>query len=146
MILLDTNVLAEIGRPRPDPRVASWLNALPRATAWTTTVTIYEIRRGIEVLPAGRRRQELEELTSIVLASVVGERIAAFDEASARAAAICMAVRRRAGLAEDGADAMIAGIAQSRALPLATRNTSDFDGLDLTLVDPWQGAAAARGR
>jgi predicted nucleic acid-binding protein len=59
MIILDTNVVSEIMRPKPDERVPRWLDQQPRSSIWTTSVTVFEIRFGLETMPVGRHRAAL---------------------------------------------------------------------------------------
>ena len=136
MIVLDTNVVSEPWRPQPDPGVLTWLRAHPDVLI--TAVSVAELRYGAQCLPHGKRR---ERLISRVAAMVESSRsrILAFDEAAASAYAEVRESRRRAGRPISVEDAMIAAITQVAAVPLATRNTADFDGLGLDLVDPWAG-------
>jgi hypothetical protein len=137
VIILDTNVLSEIARPNPEPKVIAWLDAIPLRQRWTTTVVIFELWHGVERLPHGRRRANLDALLRRVVDMTFGERIVGFDQAAALSAAACLAERRRSGRPTDPPDAMIAGVARVHECRLATRNTRDFDGLGLDLVNPW---------
>lgn len=143
MILLDTNVLSAIMREEPDPAVVTWLDHQPAESIWTTSVTVFEVRMGLEILETGRRRRHLEEAFDRVLEADLEGRVQPFDRAAALVAGSMAAKRRRAGRPLDFRDIQIAGIATSRKATLATRNIRHFEGLGLTLVDPTQEAARA---
>lgn len=135
MILLDTNVLSALMQREPEPRVVAWLDAQPAESVWTTSVTIFEIRFGLELLATGRRRRLLEDAFAKMLAEDFENRIAVFDPSAADAAGRIAAGRRRAGRPVDFRDVQIAGITMARKATLATHNLRHFEGLDL--VDPW---------
>ena len=137
MILLDTNVLSALMRREPEEEVVAWLDTQPRESVWTTSITIFEVALGLELLAAGRRRRMLEETFAEVIEQDLEDRIAGFDRPAAEAAGRSAAKRRRAGRPIDIRDAQIAGIALARRAALATRNVRDFEGLGLDLVDPW---------
>jgi len=61
VIVLDTNVVSALMRIEPDPVVVSWLDGLPPESVWTTSITVFEVRLGLEILASGRRRRQLEE-------------------------------------------------------------------------------------
>lgn len=137
MILLDTNVLSALMQREPDPEVIGWLDARPPESIWTTSVTVFEVRLGLEILAEGKRRRRLEEAFARVVEVDLENRVAAFDEPAAEAAAGIAAERRRAGRPVEIRDVQIAGIARARKATLATRNVRHFEGLGLELVDPW---------
>ena len=137
MIVLDTNVVSTLMRREPEPAVVSWLDSLPAESVWTTSISVFEIRLGLEVLVDGRRRRALEEAFAKALAEDFENRVLPFDEAAAQAAGIIAAERRRAGRSVQIRDVQIAGITKARKATLATRNTRHFEGCGLTLVDPW---------
>lgn len=137
MILLDTNVLSALMHTRPDPTVVAWLDSQPPESIWLTAVTVFEIRFGLELLPAGRRRRALETAFDTMLRDDLGDRIASFDATAAEEAAKLAARRQRRGRPVDLRDTQIAGIALARRASLATRNVRHFDGLNVTVVSPW---------
>ncbi|MHB1783106.1 MAG: PIN domain-containing protein [Acidimicrobiales bacterium] len=139
MIILDTNVLSELTRERPDPHVVAWLDAADPDDLATTSVTVAEILFGVALLPDGRRKSALEASMKQILGDEFGDRIEPFDELAARSYAGPAAVNRRAGRTVAFADAQIAAICASLGAALATRNLSDFAGFDIALVDPWDG-------
>jgi predicted nucleic acid-binding protein len=141
MILLDTNVISEALKPAPSPQVVSWLNA-NFTEATISSVTIFELGAGIALLDAGRRKDALENAVARTIRRF-GVRVYAFDAAAAQSAARLLAQARAQGLAlhqipNKLADLQIAGIAAAYGLDLATRNTGDFAGLGLSLIDPWR--------
>jgi toxin FitB len=138
VILLDTNVLSALMRRRPDPAIVAWLDARAPESIWTTAVTVFELRFGIELLPPGRRRGSLEAAFDAMLRDDLGGRIAAFDDVAAREAAALAARRQRGGRVVDLRDTQIAGIALARRADIATGNVRHFDGLDVSVVNPWE--------
>ena len=137
MILLDTNVLSALMRREAEATVVGWLDSQPPESVWTTSITVFEVRLGLELLAAGRRRRLLEEAFAKALEEDLENRVAAFDPPAAEAAARIAAERRRAGRPVEVRDVQIAGIAMSRKATLATRNLRHFEDLGLNLVDPW---------
>jgi predicted nucleic acid-binding protein len=136
MIVLDTNVLSEVMKPSPDITVAAWMARQIPAALFTTAVTEAEIRLGIEVLPAGRRKQGLETASQRIIA-LFDTRILPFDSTATQLFAQIVADRRRLGLPIGDLDAQIAAIARSRGMVLATRNVLDFYGTGIEVIDPW---------
>jgi hypothetical protein len=137
LIVLDTNVLSALMLREPDPLVVSWLDSLPAESVWTTAVTVFEVRMGLEVLPAGRRRDHLEESFARALEEDFENRVLPFDRSAADAAGRIAAERRRAGRSVEIRDVQIAGIVKARKATLATRNVRHFEGCGVVLVNPW---------
>jgi predicted nucleic acid-binding protein len=137
MIILDTNVLSALMRRIPDNHVIAWLDKQPRTSIWTTSVTILEIRFGLQSMPVGKRRAALMRTFETVLADKIGRRIAPFDMAAAQQAGDLMAVRYKQGRPGEMRDTMIAGIVLACHATLATRNTSHFEDLSLPVINPW---------
>ena len=138
MIVLDTNVLSALMRQAPDRKVIDWLNQQPRTSVWTTAVTVLEIRFGLQILPAGKRRSLLMQAFDEVLLDKIEQRIAPFDTAAAQLAADLMASRHRKGRPGDLRDTMLAGIVLAHRATLATRNTRHFEDLSVPVVSPWR--------
>jgi toxin FitB len=136
MIVLDTNVLSALMRQDPDAKVVDWLDQQPRSSIWTTSVTVLEVRFGLQILAAGKRRSSLL-LAFEALLEKIGHRIASFDGAAAEQAADLMASRRKKGRPGDLRDTMIAGIVLANHATLATRNTAHFDDVAASLINPW---------
>ena len=139
MIILDTNVVSEIMRSRPDERIPRWLDQQPRTSIWTTSVSIFEIRFGLESMPVSKRRIALMDSFERWLDEVVEQRIASYDETAARRSAELAAERQKRGRPGELRDTMIAGIALATGASLATRNTRHFDDLSVSVVNPWTG-------
>ena len=137
MILLDTNVLSVLMRQTPEPEVVAWLDKQPTESIWTTSITVFEIRFGLELLASGRRRRALEEAFEKVLAEDLEGRVVPLDEPAAQSAGRIAAERRRVGRSVEIRDVQIAGIAVARRAPIATRNVRHFEGLGAELIDPW---------
>ena len=138
MIVLDTNVLSELMRSEPDAAVFAWVAAQPRAALYTTSVSKAEILYGIAVLPEGRRRQALAAAADAMFADDFEDRVLPFDEAAAVCYAGIVAARRREGRPIEAFDAQIAATALVAGAGLATRDTGDFAGCGLTVINPWE--------
>lgn len=138
MILLDTNVLSALMRREPERPVVQWLDRLPPESVWTTSITVFEVRLGLEILASGRRRRRLEDAFSEMLEEDFENRIVVFDRSAAEAAGRIAAERRKAGRPVEIRDVQIAGITAARKATLATRNLRHFEGLGIDLVDPWK--------
>jgi len=137
MIVLDTDVASGLMRPNCDPRLVSWLDACPPESMWLTAVTVYELRYGVEALPEGRRRDELDRAINRALTDDFGGRVLPLDEAAAAIAASLAVSRKRQGRPIEIRDTLIAGIVLSRKAELATRNIRHFRDLDVSVVDPF---------
>jgi predicted nucleic acid-binding protein len=139
MLVLDTNVISEIMKALPSPRVMEWWSQQQTDELFTTTVTVAEILYGIEILSRGKRRDSLRAEAEVVFTHDFAGRILPFDEEAARAFPEIAAGRRPEGRPLAEFDAQIAAVARSRRAMLATRNTADFEGCGVRLVNPWQG-------
>lgn len=138
MIVLDTNVISELLAPEPDISVMTWLSAQAPRSIFTTTITEAEILYGVRLLPEGRRRRDLEAAIQPIFSIDLAGRILPFDSDAAHAYCDIAAGRREAGRPISQFDAQIAAITRSRGCVLATRNTADFEGTGISLVDPWR--------
>ena len=137
MIILDTNVLSALMRKAPEASVVAWLDRQPAESVWITSVTLFETRLGLALLPRGRRRQILESAFGRLLEEDLDNRVLDFDRIAATEAATLAAERQRAGRPVDVRDTLIAGIALARRALLATRNVRHFQDLRVPAVDPW---------
>jgi predicted nucleic acid-binding protein len=135
MIILDTNVTTELMRPAPTPAVVAWVAASGPALA-TTSITMAEIRYGIERLPGGRRKDKLAAAANEIF-ETFADQVLPFDRRAAAEYAAVVSTRDRAGSPIDGFDAQIAAICRAHNAVLATRNVKDFQGIGLELLDPW---------
>jgi predicted nucleic acid-binding protein len=119
--------------------VVGWLDKQPRTSIWTTSITILEIRYGLQILPVGKRRSALIQTFEEGLVDKIEGRVAPFDAVAAQQASDLMALRHRQGRAGALRDTMIAGIVLASHATLATRNTSHFEDLSVPVVNPWLG-------
>jgi len=140
VIILDTNILGALMRPAPDTAVVRWLDRQPAESIWITSITLFEARFGLALLPSGRRRQRLESEFDRLLHEDLENRVLDFDGAAATEAATLAAVRQKSGRPVDMRDTLIAGIALARHATLATRNVRHFADLEIPIVDPWVSA------
>lgn len=137
MIVLDTNVLSEIMRAKPDQTVLAWLDAQAPDKLWLNAVVAAELLFGVARLPEGARKQQLALAVTAMLQQDFAGQILNFDLGAASVYAVLLAERERSGQMMAMADAQIAAICLSRDATLATRNTRHFEGLGLALINPW---------
>ena len=138
MILLDTNVLSELMKPAPDDNVVAWLGSQPPSSVYTTSITQAEILHGVGLLPAGKRRSNIEAAADAMFREDFAGRILPFGSDAAPPYARIAIERRRAGRPISHFDAQIAAIARLTGAVVATRNVRDFDGCGVKVIDPWQ--------
>jgi hypothetical protein len=136
VIILDTNVLSALMRETPDTNVIVWLDQQPRTSIWTTSITVLEVRFGLQIMPLGKRRSILMRSFEELIEKI-DSRVVPFDDPAAREASDLMASRHKKGRPGDLRDTMIAGIALAQHATLATRNTAHFADASVSLVDPW---------
>lgn len=137
MIVLDTNVISEMMRFRPADAVADWFKRLSRRNVFTTTITYGEIFAGIEMMPTGRKRNELVKEARALFAKEFEDRVLDFDRNAAEHYASIVASRKRRGRRIEPVDAQIAAITRAHDMSLATRNLSHFEDCGVPLIDPW---------
>jgi hypothetical protein len=135
--LLDTNVVSEWVRPRPDPGVVAWLEAVDEDRVFLSVVTLAELRHGVERMAAGDRRRRLDAWLRDELPMRFEGRLLPVDEPVADAWGRVMAEREASGLRIEVMDAFIAATARVHSLALVTRNTSDFAPSVRDIVNPW---------
>lgn len=135
--LLDTNVVSELSKLAPHPAIVTFLDV--EDDLWLSVIVLEELSLGVRLLPEGRRRDGLRAWLFQLLSNFV-ERILPIDRPEAQQAAAfqAQAQAQRSGRVLQLADALIAGTAMTHDLTVATRNTRDFDGLGIHVVDPWQ--------
>lgn len=141
MIILDTNVISALMSQTPEIVVQNWLDRQPRISVWTTSITIFEIRFGLNLMPAGKRREQLEQAFERLCGVILENRIAEFGASAAYFAAEIQAGRKQSGSNVEMRDTMIAGTARASGATLATRNVRDFQSAGIDIVDPWKSAA-----
>ncbi len=137
MIVLDTNVVSELMRPTPDPKVRSWLGGLGATPVSTSAVTIAEAVFGLARLPESKRRSDLMERFDALILGPPTLPVLGLDEQAGRLAGEFRALRESLGLGTSPSDMMIVGIAMANGASLATRNVADFAGLPISVVNPW---------
>ncbi|HEU0217648.1 MAG TPA: type II toxin-antitoxin system VapC family toxin [Stellaceae bacterium] len=138
MIILDTNVISEAMRATPDASVASWLHSQPPFELATTTINVAELKFGIARLSPGPRRADLEARFDDLVQRGLLRRVLGFDAAAGDAFAELAASRQRSGRPLVGFDGLIAAIAVSRGLAIATRDVRGFEDCGIEVVNPWE--------
>jgi predicted nucleic acid-binding protein len=139
LILLDTNVVSEMARPAPEPRVIAFLSR-HEDDLFLSVLTLAELHRGVALMPIGRRRQALADWVEHELPNRFSGRVLALAEQDAPVWGELMARSRREGLNLQIIDSLLAASALSRHFAVATRNRKHFEGLGLRLINPWEGA------
>lgn len=137
MIILDTNVISELLRSTPEPKVEQWLSLQDGLSVYLTSVSEAELRYGLAIMTDGKRRAALIDAVDRILREDFAGRILPFDTDAAQSFASIAAARRAAGRPIAQADCQIASIAHARGAKVATRNTSDFEGCKIDLINPW---------
>jgi toxin FitB len=138
VILLDTNAVSEPLRPAPDSRVIEWIDAQALETLFLSAITVAELRAGLELLPAGKRRAGLQESLEMRVLPLLSGRVLPIDLGCTQAYAELMAKARASGLAIASADGYIAAIAAANGLTVATRDTSPFEAAGAAVINLWQ--------
>ncbi|WP_420024453.1 type II toxin-antitoxin system VapC family toxin (plasmid) [Cereibacter azotoformans] len=141
MLLLDTNVISELMRVEPAATVLDWFGIQDPANLFISAVTEAELRAGVAFLPNGQRRDKLQSALEGMIAEDFPGRVLPFDSRAARAYADIAALRRNAGRPIFEADCQIAAIARAAGATVVTRNTKDFDGCGVELINPWIGTS-----
>ena len=137
MTILDTNVLSEVVKPRPEQKVLDWLEAQKYQDVFVTAMTVAEMLHGVSRMPAGKRQAGMRTAIDGMFQHEFAGRILPFDEAAAMCYAELVTARERAGRPVAAFDAQIAAIARVHAATVATRNIKDFEFCGVTLIDPW---------
>ncbi|MFZ0636051.1 MAG: type II toxin-antitoxin system VapC family toxin [Candidatus Acidiferrales bacterium] len=139
--LLDTNVVSEWLKPRPDANVVKWLAETDEDGVYLSVITFAEIRQGVEEMSAGRRREALKSWLQDELPERFEGRILGVGLVVAEAWGILMARSSQMGMNLSAMDALFAATARAHELILITRNTRHFERLGIGLVNPWIGRA-----
>lgn len=135
--LNDTNVVSEMVRREPEPHVIEFLGSGSESAI--SVVTVHELWFGVLSLGDAQRRRRLTDWLGDLLSSGAGD-VLPVDQSVARAAAVFRTRRQQMGRPVNMADSLIAATASVHGLTLATRNVRDFEGLDLDIHNPWEGA------
>ena len=140
MILLDTNIVSEMMKPGPQPSVVTWLDEQDEATLFICAPVLAELRYGAELLPAGKRRNELGKVIDQIENDVFRGRILPFEQSAASHYAKIAAARRHLGRPLNQMDGLIAAIALSHEAVLSTRDEAGFADLGLKIINPFVDA------
>ena len=138
VLILDTNVISELMRPKPRARVSRWVAGQPGGSLFITTVTEAELRYGIALLPQGKRRRVLSTALEEMFDQDFSQRILSFDRDAAIAYASIVVRRRQLGRPIAQFDAQIAAVTRSRNAVVATRNATDFLDCGIEVINPWK--------
>jgi len=144
MILLDTNIVSEMMKPTPRPSVVTWLDAQDEASLFICAPVLAELRYGAELLPAGKRRNELGKVIDQIESDLFRDRILPFEQGAASHYARIAAARRHLGRPLNQMDGLIAAIALSHGAVLCTRDEDGFADLGLEVVNPFIDLATGR--
>jgi predicted nucleic acid-binding protein len=139
MIVLDTNVISEAMKPEPDVAVRAWLNDQAAETLYLSSVALAELLYGIGALPAGKRRNMLTCALDGLL-ELFQDRVLPFDTDAARHYAELALTARNRGRGFPTPDGYIAAIAAARGFIVASRDTSPYEAVGLTVINPWKCA------
>jgi toxin FitB len=137
VIVIDTNVLSALMREVPERPVVEWLDRQAAESIWITSISVFEARLGLALLPKGKRRLTLESAFNYLLNEDLEGRVLDFDQPAAEASAELAAGRQRKGQTIDMRDTQIAGIVIARRAELATRNVRHFSDLKIDVINPW---------
>lgn len=137
MYILDTNIISELIRPRPNGGVLQWVDTQSLSSLYTTAVTKAEIYYGLHILPLGKRRNHLEKALHHIFSAGLENRILEFDSISAMEFAKIASSRRKAGIPMSNADAQIAAICSQHGFQLVTRNDTDFAECGIKVINPF---------
>lgn len=137
--LLDTNVISESAKPRPDAGVLSWLATVSEDEVYLSVITLAELRHGVERMPAGARRSALDGWVTDALPARFANRLLPIDPATADQWGRTIARGQAAGRPLSAMDGFIAATAERHRLTLVTRNISDFEVTGVRLLNPWNG-------
>ncbi|WEV69630.1 type II toxin-antitoxin system VapC family toxin [Bifidobacterium sp. ESL0775] len=136
MIILDTNVISELYKRKPNANVVNWIKQQPESSLRLSSITAAELLYGLGLMPNGKKKQDLARLISLTLLKYNG-RISPFDSNAAIMYAEIAAQRKHAGHNVGICDTQIAGIAKSRETAIATRNVKDFADTGVEIINPW---------
>jgi predicted nucleic acid-binding protein len=135
--LLDTTIVSEWTKPRPNPGVIAWLAEVDEDRTFLSVITLMELRYGVERMSLGTRKKRLHEWLELELPLRFEGRVLAIDASVADTCGRIVASREVAGHRIEAMDAVVAATAEVHGLTLVTRNVKDFPSLRLELLNPW---------
>jgi predicted nucleic acid-binding protein len=138
VIILDTNIVSEAMKPRPEETLLHWIDAQYLGVLYITSISVAELFSGIEIMPVGRRRDEMRELLTTSLERFFGSRVLPFDVSAALAYASIFANGRKEGISIGLADGQIAAIAKVHGYSVATRDERPFRAAGVRVINPWK--------
>lgn len=136
--LLDTNIISELIKPRPEPSVTAWIEGTDESLLYLSVLTLGEIRRGIAALPQSRRRAALEAWLDKDLRARFEDRILVIDHEVADRWGLLAANARNSGMALPVIDGLLAATALEHNLTLVTRDTGQIPSMGVAVFNPWQ--------
>jgi predicted nucleic acid-binding protein len=136
--LLDTNVISELVRPRPEANVTAWIECTDESLLYLSVLTLGEIRRGIAVLPQSRRRATLEAWLDKDLRTRFEDRILGIDQEVADRWGLLTAAARTSGIVLPVIDGLLAAMALEHNLTLVTRDTGQIPSMGIAVFKPWE--------
>jgi hypothetical protein len=125
-------------RPRPEHAVLTWIDSQEPEGLWTCTIVVAEVLSGVDLMPGGNRKELLGEKAEQMFSNLFADRILTFNQRAARIYGTVLLKRKAIGRPIDEMDALIAATALANGATLATRNTPDFEGYGIQLVNPWE--------
>jgi toxin FitB len=135
--LLDTNAIWEWVKPRPDPGIAAWLDEVDEDRTYLSVITLGELRKGVDRLAGGRRRDRLDQWLTSELPERFGERMLPVDAAIAEQWGRLLAQAESASTPVGSTDALIAATAKVHGLQVVTRNVGHFRHTGVDVISPW---------
>ena len=139
MIILDTSVISETMRPKPNRGVLAWLDRQAPKNLFLTSISIAEMKYGADTIPKGRRRMALQAAVQSLVNDDFRGRILAFDQTAALLFGEPMASAKAQGFAVGQSDAMIASIVLAQKnCSIATRDTAPFEVMEVKVINPWK--------
>ena len=136
-MILDTNIVSEPAKPLPNTKVMQWLDRLDLASCFITAITVAELLAGVERLPPGKKREKLKTTIDHIVNDLFAGRVLSFDLVSAQHYAIAIEKLRRVGLNGMNIDVMIAAVALTHNMDVATRDSRPFDAAGVKVINPW---------
>jgi predicted nucleic acid-binding protein len=138
MIVLDTNVISDLWKIKPNPNVLAWIDAQAVETLYLSAITVAELRYGLATMPAGKRRTIYQDRLEGEVLPAFTARVLPFDLDASQAYADLMARARAGGKAIGKEDGYIAAIANARGFTVATRDVAPFQAAGLNVINPWE--------